>query len=62
MFDLSTQALKSLGLIRYIVLKLNPNNPVVVTVFKTRFQILKDISTEKDVKCTFLQNIFLGHL
>ena len=34
MFDLSAQALKRLGLIRYIVLKLNYNNPVVVTIFK----------------------------
>ena len=54
MFDLS--ALKRLGLIRYIVLKLNHNSPVVVTIFKN------DISTEKDVKYTFLQTIFLGHL
>ena len=36
MFDLSAQALKHLGLIRYIVLKSNHNNPVVVTIFKNK--------------------------
>ena len=36
MLDLSAQALKRLGLIRYIVLKFNYsiNNLVVVTIFK----------------------------
>ena len=37
-FDLS--ALKRLGLIRYIVLKLNHNSPVVVTIFKNEISNL----------------------
>ena len=40
MLDLSTQALKRFELLRYIVLKLNPNNPVVVTVFKNEISNL----------------------
>ena len=38
MFDLS--ALKRLGLIRYIVLKLIHNSPVVVTIFKNEISNL----------------------
>ena len=41
MFDLSAQALKRLGLIRYILLKLNHSNPVVVTIFKNEILNLK---------------------
>ena len=58
-FDFS--AFKRLGLIRYIVLKLNHSNLVAVAILKkTSFHNFKAISTQKDVKYTFPQNIFLG--